>query len=54
LNKDLEVTEIIEAGRPEVEIAIKAPGSKARNERGALSVNKFRTIGQSIWKAPKS
>ena len=29
--------------------ALTAPGSKARNERGALAVSKFKQIGRQIW-----
>ena len=47
---DYEVYEIWEADRPAVEKALKAPGSKARNERGALAVSKFKSIGNLRWK----
>ncbi|MCB0622342.1 MAG: hypothetical protein KDC43_00100 [Saprospiraceae bacterium] len=40
---------IFEAERPAIEVALKAPGSKARNERGALSLAKFKSIGRQIW-----
>lgn len=40
---------IYEAERQAVEEALVAPGSKARNERGALSVSKFRSIAQPVW-----
>ena len=49
MNEFFDVTEMWEAFRPEVESALLAPGSKARNERGALSVNKFKQIGQQVW-----
>jgi len=49
LNEDFEATGIYEADRPAVETALKAPGSKARNERGAMAVNKFKSIGRKIW-----
>lgn len=49
LDADLEPTSIYEAGRAEVERSLLAPGSKARNERGALSVNKFKSIGRKVW-----
>lgn len=49
MNESFDVTEMWEAFRPEVEAALLAPGSKARNERGALSVNKFKQIGQKVW-----
>lgn len=49
MDEDLRVTEIWEAGRPSVEEALSKPGSKARNERGALSVTSFKRIGRKIW-----
>ncbi|MBL0143858.1 MAG: hypothetical protein IPP91_17575 [Betaproteobacteria bacterium] len=53
LDSDFEPTAIFEASRTAIESALKAPGSKARNERGALSVSKFKAIGQKIWPAGK-
>jgi len=50
LDADLEPFEIYRAWRREITDALKKPGSKARNERGALSVSKFKSIGQLIWK----
>lgn len=50
LDKDFEPTAIYEASRRRVTKALLAPGSKARNERGALSVSKFIAIGNSVWK----
>ncbi|WP_296934949.1 hypothetical protein [uncultured Marinobacter sp.] len=49
LDDMFEVIEIWEAERPAVERAILAPGSKARNERGALAVTKFKKIGAKVW-----
>jgi hypothetical protein len=49
MNEDLEVLSIHEATRPAIEKALLAPGSKARNERGALAVSKFKAIGQEVW-----
>lgn len=49
LDSDFEPTEIHEAGRPAITDALLAPGSKARNERGALSVSQFKRIGQLVW-----
>ena len=49
LDETLEVTEMWEAFRPEIEKALLAPGSKARNERGTLSVNKFKQIAHQVW-----
>ena len=49
LDEDLEVLKIYEADRSAISSALLEPGSKARNERGALSVNKFKTIGHQVW-----
>jgi hypothetical protein len=37
------------AEREAVTAALSAPGSRARNERGALAVSKFKSIGRRIW-----
>lgn len=49
LDERFEVIEMWEAERQSVEEAILAPGSKARNERGALAVTKFKSIGKKVW-----
>jgi hypothetical protein len=49
LNENFDATAIYEAPRDAVVEAITAPGSKARNERGALSVSKFKSIGFALW-----
>lgn len=49
MDESLNATAIYEPPRAPVVAAIKAPGSKARNERGALPVSKFRKIGECIW-----
>lgn len=49
LNPHFEATAIYEAERPEIEAALLLPGSKARNERGALAVSKFKSIGRLRW-----
>jgi len=49
MDEALDVIEMWEAYRPAVETALSAPGSKARNERGALSVSKFKQIGSQVW-----
>jgi hypothetical protein len=51
MDEDFEIKEMFKAERPKIAQALKEPGSKARNERGALGVNKFKAIGESIWKA---
>ncbi len=50
LDGDFEATEIYEAPREAVIAALTAPGSKSRNERGALGVSKFKSIGVIRWK----
>ncbi|MGE0041379.1 MAG: hypothetical protein AB7H88_21290 [Vicinamibacterales bacterium] len=50
LDGDFDALEIHEAGRAAVIAALSAPGSKARNERGALAVSKFKSIGQEVWR----
>jgi len=40
---------IYEAERTPIEDALEVPGSVARNERGQLSVSKFKAIGRQIW-----
>lgn len=49
MDEQLDATAIYEAPREPVIAAITAPGSKARNERGALPVSKFRSISECIW-----
>lgn len=52
LDANFEAVAIHEATRADVLAALAAPGSKARNERGALSVTKFRSIGKVRWQRP--
>ena len=49
LDADFEPTAIYEARRLALEAALLAPGSKSRNERGALSVSKFKAVGECVW-----
>jgi hypothetical protein len=49
LDERFDATAIYEADRAVVEAALLAPGSKARNDRGALAVSQFKSIGRSIW-----
>ena len=49
LNEFFEPFEIHEASRMIVEETLKVPGSKARNERGALGVRKFKSIAKVVW-----
>jgi len=49
LDQKFDAFEIYEADRAQVVEALTAPGSKARNERGTLSVSKFKSIGRKRW-----
>ena len=50
LDENFDAPEIYEAEREAVLAALTAPGSKARNERGALAVTKFKAIGKLRWR----
>jgi hypothetical protein len=52
MNEDFEPLEIWEAKRERVRRELERPGSKARNQRGALSVRKFKQIAELRWNAP--
>ena len=49
LDENLDAVAIYEAERDAIMAALAAPGSKARNERGALGVEKFKRIGTLRW-----
>ena len=49
LDEQFEATAIHEADRVAIIRALRAPGSKARNERGSLAVSKFKALGQQVW-----
>lgn len=49
LDIDFEPLEIFEAKRVDIKRELVKPGSKARNERGALSINKFKSIAVLVW-----
>jgi hypothetical protein len=49
LDRDYAPLDIYEAQRTDVEAALKSPGSRARNERGALGVRKFQSIAHLVW-----
>jgi hypothetical protein len=49
MDEYLNATAIYEADRAPVIEAITKPGSKARNERGALAVSNFISIGRKVW-----
>lgn len=50
LDEQFDATAIYEADRVSVIAALSAPGSKSRNERGAMGVSKFKSIGRLVWK----
>lgn len=50
LDQNFDAVEIYEAERPAVVAALTAPGSKARNEAGAMAVSKFKAIGRVRWR----
>jgi len=52
LDSTFSATEIWEADRVPILAALAAPGSRARNERGALAVAKFKSIGRLRWSLP--
>lgn len=54
LDKNFEALEIYEAQRADVLSALSVPGSKARNERGALAVSKFKSIAKLRWRRSSS
>ena len=49
MDQDFEPLEVWEAPRTVVKRELLRPGSKARNQRGALSVSKFKAIGKLRW-----
>jgi hypothetical protein len=52
LDEDFEPVEIHEASRRAVVAALTVSGSKARNVRGQLGVNRFKAIGKLVWPTP--
>jgi hypothetical protein len=50
LDDKLNALDIHEAERAAVLAALAAPGSKSRNDRGALGVSKFKSIGKLRWR----
>ena len=49
LDHNLDAVAIYEADRCAIVTELTAPGSRARNERGALSVERFRRIATQRW-----
>jgi hypothetical protein len=54
LDENFQALEIYEAERPAVLKELAAPGSKARNERGALAVSKFKSIAKRRWRRARA
>ncbi len=52
LDQNLDAFAIYEAERKKVIETLAAPGSIARNERGAMAVSKFKSIGSARWLGP--
>lgn len=50
LDANFDALAIYEADREAVVAALTAPGSRSRNERGALGVSKFKSIGRTRWR----
>jgi hypothetical protein len=49
MDRDFGTFAIYEADRAAIIDALTRPGSRSRNERGALSVSVFRRIGRQVW-----
>ena len=49
MDQDFAPLAVYEADRKTVQRELGRPGSRARNERGALAVSKFKSIGQLRW-----
>ena len=49
LDHDFEAMQIFEAQRSDVIDALKRPGSRSRNERGAMGIGLFKRIGRKVW-----
>jgi hypothetical protein len=49
MDEEFEPLDIFEADRPAITAALQEPGSKARNECGALAISRFKSIGRQVW-----
>jgi len=49
LNSNYEATAMYEAPRDKVLEVLERPGSKSRNERGAMSISQFKRIAVPVW-----
>ncbi|MEA3033001.1 MAG: hypothetical protein QOH86_1017 [Sphingomonadales bacterium] len=47
--RTLEVLEIWEASEADVDARLRAPGSKARNERASMGLSQFKSIATKVW-----
>lgn len=54
MNLELEILEIWEADRSDVDRVLSQPGSKGRNDRRQLSLSKFKEIGRRRYPAVRS
>jgi hypothetical protein len=54
LDENFNATSIYEAEREDVLRVLAEPGSKSRNERGALGVSKFKSIARLRWQRSTS
>jgi hypothetical protein len=52
LDENFNASAIYEACRVNVLAALAVPGSRSRNERGALGLSKFKSISQLRWQRP--
>jgi hypothetical protein len=49
LNENFDATAMYQADRTQVVEVLTKPGSKSRNERGAMGISKFKSIARRIW-----
>jgi hypothetical protein len=49
LNEELDPQAIYMANREPIREALEEPGSRARNERGQLGLNKFKSLANQVW-----
>jgi hypothetical protein len=49
LDEHYAATAIYEAPREKALAVLERPGSKARNERGAMSISQFKRIARAVW-----
>jgi hypothetical protein len=54
MDADFAPIAIYEAKRADVERELVRPGSRSRNERGALGVGKFKAIAAIVWSSTTS